>query len=188
MRRIKKTRRKTWTNLRVYFRHSAYEYVPDSEIATASQSLDTTMESIHTASLSYSEELDTDADFSIEIPDLPMDEPLSTSELAKLSTKQKPPTGEINKRVAKWHHQITYEEVWVIVHISFVWESEWNLDSEFIIYLIYRETTTTRFWAPPGPATAAKNWKAFRQAKEKAGLSYRNTHTTRARISTQGNW
>ncbi|XP_022670582.1 myosin light chain kinase, smooth muscle-like, partial [Varroa destructor] len=72
----------------------SYEYVPDSEVATFSQSLDTTMESIHTASLSFSEELDTDADFSIEIPDLPMDEPLSTSELAKLSTKQKPPTGK----------------------------------------------------------------------------------------------
>lgn len=88
----------------------AYEYVPDSEVATFSQSLDTTMESIHTASLSFSEELDTDADFSIEIPDLPMDEPLSTSELAKLSTKQKPPTGisslgttcvEINAEIVK---------------------------------------------------------------------------------------
>lgn len=45
--------------------------------------------------MSLSEELDTDADFSIEIPDLPMDEPLSTSDLAKLSTKQKPPTGEM---------------------------------------------------------------------------------------------
>lgn len=71
---------------------AAYEYIADSEVATGSQSLDTTLESIHTASLSYSE-LDTDADFSIEIPDLPMDEPLSSSELARLS-KHKPPSGK----------------------------------------------------------------------------------------------
>ncbi|XP_028966661.1 muscle M-line assembly protein unc-89-like [Galendromus occidentalis] len=64
----------------------SYEYIADSEVATVSQSLDTTLESIHTASLSYSE-LDTDADFSIEIPDLPMDEPLSSSELASLDAK-----------------------------------------------------------------------------------------------------